>query len=49
MNTSILGGITFVVVFAGIILLNELGIFVVARLMGYRSRRIWHRFPPTRH
>jgi regulator of sigma E protease len=46
MNTSILGGITFVVVFAGIILLHELGHFFVARLMGIEVEEFGIGFPP---
>ncbi len=46
MNTSLLGGIIFVVVFAGIILLHELGHFVVARLMGIDVEEFGIGFPP---
>ena len=46
MNTSLLGGIIFVVVFAGIILLHELGHFVVARLMGIEVEEFGIGFPP---
>lgn len=46
MNTSVLGGITFVVVFAGIILLHELGHFIVARLMGIEVEEFGIGFPP---
>ena len=46
MNTSVLGGITFVVVFAGIILLHELGHFFVARLMGIEVEEFGFGFPP---
>jgi regulator of sigma E protease len=46
MNTSILGGITFVVVFAGIILVHELGHFFVARLMGIEVEEFGIGFPP---
>jgi regulator of sigma E protease len=46
MNTSLLGGITFVVVFAGIILLHELGHFIVARLMGIEVEEFGIGFPP---
>lgn len=46
MNTSFLGGITFVVVFAGIILLHELGHFIVARLMGIEVEEFGIGFPP---
>ncbi|MGB8212607.1 MAG: M50 family metallopeptidase [Anaerolineales bacterium] len=46
MNTTLLGGITFVVVFAGIILLHELGHFIVARLMGIEVEEFGIGFPP---
>ena len=46
MNTSLLGGITFVVVFAGIILLHELGHFIVARLVGIEVEEFGIGFPP---
>jgi regulator of sigma E protease len=46
MNTTILGGIIFVVVFAGIILLHELGHFVVARLLGIEVEEFGIGFPP---
>jgi regulator of sigma E protease len=46
MNTSILGGIIFVVVFAGIILLHELGHFIIARLMGIEVEEFGIGFPP---
>jgi regulator of sigma E protease len=46
MNTSLLGGIIFVVVFAGIILLHELGHFIVARLMGIEVEEFGIGFPP---
>jgi regulator of sigma E protease len=46
MNTSLLGGITFVVVFAGIILLHELGHFLVARLLGIVVEEFGIGFPP---
>jgi regulator of sigma E protease len=46
MNTSLLGGITFVVVFAGIILLHELGHFIVARLLGIEVDEFGIGFPP---
>ena len=46
MNTSLLGGIIFVVVFAGIIFLHELGHFVVARLMGIEVEEFGIGFPP---
>lgn len=46
MVTSILGGITFVVVFAGIILLHELGHFIVARLFHIEVEEFGIGFPP---
>jgi regulator of sigma E protease len=46
MNTSLLGGITFVLVFAGIILLHELGHFIVARLLGIEVEEFGIGFPP---
>jgi regulator of sigma E protease len=46
MNTSLLGGIIFVVVFAGIILLHELGHFIVARLLGIEVEEFGIGFPP---
>jgi len=46
MNTAILGGITFVVVFAGIIFLHELGHFVVARLFKIEVEEFGIGFPP---
>jgi regulator of sigma E protease len=46
MNTSLLGGITFAVVFAGIILLHELGHYIVARLMGIEVEEFGIGFPP---
>jgi regulator of sigma E protease len=46
MNTNLLGGITFVVVFAGIILLHELGHFIVARLLGIDVDEFGIGFPP---
>jgi regulator of sigma E protease len=46
MNTSLLGGIIFVVVFAGIILTHELGHFIVARLMGIEVEEFGIGFPP---
>jgi len=46
MNTSLLGGIIFVVVFAGIILLHELGHYFVARLMGIEVEEFGIGFPP---
>jgi regulator of sigma E protease len=46
MSTSLLGGIIFVVVFAGIILTHELGHFIVARLMGIEVEEFGIGFPP---
>jgi regulator of sigma E protease len=46
MNTSLLGGIIFVVVFAGIILLHELGHYIVARLLGIEVEEFGIGFPP---
>ena len=46
MNTSLLGGIIFVVVFAGIILLHELGHYFVARLMEIEVEEFGIGFPP---
>ena len=46
MNTTLLGGITFVLVFAGIILLHELGHFVVARLFHIEVEEFGFGFPP---
>ena len=46
MNISLLGGIIFVVVFAGIILIHELGHFIVARLMGIEVEEFGIGFPP---
>ena len=46
MNTTFLGGIIFVVVFAGIILLHELGHFVVARLFHIEVEEFGIGFPP---
>ncbi len=46
MNTSVLGGIIFVVVFAGIIILHELGHFFAARLLGIDVEELAVGFPP---
>ena len=46
MNTNLLGGIIFVVVFAGIIILHELGHFFAARLMGIDVEEFGIGFPP---
>ncbi len=46
MSTTILGGVIFVVVFAGIILLHELGHFIVARLFHIEVEEFGIGFPP---
>lgn len=46
MSTTLLGGIIFVVVFAGIILLHELGHFFVARLLNIEVEEFGFGFPP---
>ncbi len=46
MNTSVLGGIIFVVVFAAIIILHELGHFFAARLLGIDVEEFAVGFPP---
>lgn len=46
MNIGLLGGIVFVVVFAGIILLHELGHFFAARLMKIEVEEFGFGFPP---
>ncbi len=46
MNTALLGGITFVLVFAGIILVHELGHFIVARLLRIEVEEFGIGFPP---
>jgi len=46
MNTGLLGGIIFVVVFAGSILLHELGHFIVARLLHIEVEEFGIGFPP---
>jgi regulator of sigma E protease len=46
MNTTLLGGIIFIVVFAGIILLHELGHFIAARLLGIDVEEFGIGFPP---
>ncbi|HEY5270137.1 MAG TPA: site-2 protease family protein [Anaerolineales bacterium] len=46
MSTAILGGIVFVLVFAGIILLHELGHFIVARLLNIEVEEFGIGFPP---
>ena len=46
MSTSLLGGIIFVVVFAGIILIHELGHFTVARVLHIGVEEFGIGFPP---
>jgi regulator of sigma E protease len=46
MNISLLGGIIFVVVFAGIILIHELGHFIAARLFNIDVEEFAIGFPP---
>jgi regulator of sigma E protease len=46
MSTALLGGIIFVVVFAGIILLHELGHFIAARLLNIEVEEFSIGFPP---
>ena len=46
MNTNLLGGIIFVVVFGGIILLHEFGHFIAARLLGIEVEEFGIGFPP---
>ena len=46
MNTALLGGIIFVLVFAGIILLHEFGHFIVARLLKIEVEEFAIGFPP---
>ncbi len=46
MSTALLGGIIFVVVFAGIILLHELGHFIAARLSKIEVEEFAIGFPP---
>jgi regulator of sigma E protease len=46
MNIGLLGGIIFVVVFAGIILVHELGHFFIARLMKIEVEEFGFGFPP---
>jgi regulator of sigma E protease len=46
MNTSLLGGIIFVVVFAGIIIVHELGHFFAARLFGIEVEEFGFGLPP---
>jgi regulator of sigma E protease len=46
MNTTILGGIVFIAVFAGIILLHEFGHFIVAKLLHIEVEEFGFGFPP---
>ena len=46
MNTGLLGGIIFVAVFAGIIMIHELGHFIVARLFDIDVEEFAVGFPP---
>ena len=46
MNTAVLGGITFVLVFAGIILVHEAGHFFAARLLKIDVEEFGVGFPP---
>jgi regulator of sigma E protease len=46
MSTALLGGIIFVLVFAGIILLHEFGHFIVARLLNIEVEEFCVGFPP---
>ncbi len=46
MNTTLLGGIIFIVVFGGIILVHELGHFIVAKLMHIKVDEFGIGFPP---
>ena len=46
MSTTLLGGIIFVLVFAGIILVHELGHFIVARLVKIEVEEFGVGFPP---
>src|SRR5512135_409398 len=46
MNTTVLGGIIFIVVFGGIILLHEFGHFIVAKLMHIKVDEFGIGFPP---
>jgi regulator of sigma E protease len=46
MSTTMLGGVVFVLVFAGIILIHELGHFVVARLLKIEVEEFGVGFPP---
>ena len=46
MNLNLIGGLTFVGVFAGIILIHELGHFIVAKLVGIEVEEFGIGFPP---
>lgn len=46
MNTGLLGGVTFVLVFAGMILMHETGHFIAARLMKIEVEEFGIGFPP---
>jgi regulator of sigma E protease len=46
MSTALLGGIVFVLVFAGIILIHEFGHFIVARLLNIEVEEFGIGFPP---
>jgi len=46
MNLNLIGGLTFLAVFAGIILTHELGHFIVARLVGIEVEEFGIGFPP---
>jgi regulator of sigma E protease len=46
MNLTLLGGITFILVFAGSILVHELGHFIAAKLVGIEVEEFGIGFPP---
>jgi regulator of sigma E protease len=46
MNLNLLGGLTFLFVFAGIILTHEFGHFIIARLVGIEVEEFGVGFPP---
>jgi len=46
MSPNLIGGLTFVAVFAGIILIHELGHFMIARLVGIEVDEFGFGFPP---
>lgn len=46
MNLNLLGGLTFIAVFGGIILVHEVGHFVAARLVGMEVEEFGFGFPP---